>query len=476
MAAMTNWFFDTFPTDSAVITTAPTSRDVRDLLWATIRQQRKRAGLGGMVGNTAPEMRTSDDHFAKGFTAAVGESFQGRHYKHMMFGFDEAIGVAPVFWNTTNTMFQPGGLHIWLAILNPTDTTSQAYQEEQAVGLDGRPKWHTVSLSSLGHPNLAAELAGLEPPIPAAVTLAQFEDWVADWCEPVGGEPDKEQGDFEWRPGSGKYYRPSGLFESRALGRWPRQGISSVWSDSAWAMATKGIDWKPTHAELPVVGCDLAFEGDDWTCLHTRWGPVSWSHERYNGWLEEQTAGRLKQICAEMAAAYNKTLPSGRVPINPQQITVFYDASGRGGALANFAGGFNFVPVHAQGNARCADFFNRRSELWFASARLARKGEVDFTRLDGQVQARLRQELLAVRAQVVSSGQLRVEDKRITKQRLKRSPDEADAVNLAYLRSSDWAPPISIEVPKTPLTPEGRREANDGPGERKSKRFLGRGR
>jgi hypothetical protein len=35
-AALTSWFYDCFP-NSAVITTAPTARDVRDLLWTEVR-------------------------------------------------------------------------------------------------------------------------------------------------------------------------------------------------------------------------------------------------------------------------------------------------------------------------------------------------------------------------------------------------------------------------------------------------------
>jgi hypothetical protein len=104
-AALVSWFFDTRPTDSCVITTAPTSRDVRDLLWREVRLQRARAGLGGFVGESNPELGDRVQHVAKGFTARKGESFQGRHFRHMMFVFDEAVGIDPQFWQTARTMF-----------------------------------------------------------------------------------------------------------------------------------------------------------------------------------------------------------------------------------------------------------------------------------------------------------------------------------------------------------------------------------
>jgi hypothetical protein len=86
-----NWFYDSFPT-SIGISTAPTKRDVCDLLWKEIRLQRTRAGLPShFLGPSAPEMRSSWDHYCKGYTANKGESFQGRHDAKMLFVMDEAL-------------------------------------------------------------------------------------------------------------------------------------------------------------------------------------------------------------------------------------------------------------------------------------------------------------------------------------------------------------------------------------------------
>jgi hypothetical protein len=476
-SALTSWFFDSYNQDSCVVTTAPTSRDVKDLLWAEIRKQRNAVGIGGsFVGKTAPEMRTGDDHYAKGFTAAKGESFQGRHPRYMMFVFDEAVGVEPIFWQTTKSMFRGGtGEHFWLAICNPTDTTSQAYQEEQSIQLDGTPAWKTVSMSAVEHPNIRAQLIGEQPPFPSAVTLHQLNDWVAEWCEPVAGDPDPSQDDFEWPPKSKRWYRPGPMFESRAMGRWPKQGTHSVWSDAAWASATKGIDWSPSTQELPIIGADLASFGDDETAFHVRWGNASMHHERHGGWDEGQTAGRLKQLCQYWAGEYNKLLQPNREPLDPKKIPVVYDASGRGGALGNpeYKADYNFIGVHAQGAARSSDYYNRRTELWFFSAKRAKRGELDLTRLDGPQQSRLRQELLAVRHRVAADGRAQVEDKPITKQRIKRSPDNADAMNLAYWHQPAWEPPSHMPGVKTPLTPDARRDVTPSRGPSLAQRMFG---
>jgi hypothetical protein len=193
MAVLTCYWFDCFQESSAAITTAPTSRDVKDLLWTEIRILRKAAGLGGFRGHAVPELYDSPDHFAKGFTAEYGESFQGRHRRYMLFIFDEAIGVPGVFWTTTKSMFQPDGLHAWVVIGNPTDTSSQMYAEEQSG------EWNVIEMSAFDHPNIIAELNGEKPIYPSAVTLAQLEGWLRDWGTQISPQ-DAVPSDLRWPP------------------------------------------------------------------------------------------------------------------------------------------------------------------------------------------------------------------------------------------------------------------------------------
>lgn len=451
-AAMTSFWFDCYPEDSCVITTAPTAREVRDLLWAEVRRQRRAVGrVAYFSGARAPELFESESHFAKGFTASTGESFQGRHLRHMLFIFDEAVGVDPIFWETTKSMFQSDGRHAWLAICNPTDIASQAYQEEMSTDLDGNPAWHIVTMSAMDHPNVTEELQGRPPIYPSAVTLAQVNTWVADWCEPIFfAEYDDEQGDFEWPPGSGRWYRPGPLFESRAAGRWPRQGTYGVWSEIAWRKATAPplTPWLPLPYVLPVIGCDLASHGDDDTEMHVRWGWCSIHHERHNGWLEDRTAGRLKQLCEEYAEAVNRVRDPNVLKLTPQEIPVNYDADGRGGSLASHRGDFNFIGIHASGVAiESSKYPNRRSELWFNAVRMARAGLLNLSRLERSTLERLQRQALSPTWRVNASGQCEVEPKRETKKRLKHSPDGMDAVNLAYYTSPPFEAPTSLPAP-----------------------------
>jgi hypothetical protein len=219
-AVLVNWWYDHFD-PGVVITTAPTERDVVDLLWTEVRLQRQRAKVPlrtDFIGPRAPEMRSGDEHWAKGYTARKGESFQGRHRKHMLFVFDECEGVDPAYWDTTNTMFTPALGNAWLCIGNPTTTTSKAALESQRLDTAGNPAWRKFTFSALDHPNIRDQREGRPPSYPGAVTTAQLQGWIDDWCEPIAAAEALET-DFEFPAGSGKWWRPGPIAEPRILGR-----------------------------------------------------------------------------------------------------------------------------------------------------------------------------------------------------------------------------------------------------------------
>jgi hypothetical protein len=409
---LVNWWFDSF-NPSITLTTAPTDRQVQDLLWKEVRGQRR--GRGGFPGPRVSRLESAPDHFAHGFTAKDGDAFQGHHSEHILIIFDEAIGVAPVFWEAAESMFAGEG-HGWLAIFNPTDTSSQAYMEE----LTGN--WHVVSLSALEHPNIAAELAGLSPPYPPAARLGWLEGLLEKWCTPLENDTPKRS-DIEWPPDSGKYLRPGPLAEARLLGRWPSQATNSVWSDAAWQDAEQTIIAEPQN-EPPEIGCDVARFGDDFTSIHVRRGPVSLHHESHNGWSTTQTAGRLKQLADQFAR------PLGMFSTD---LVIKVDDDGVGGGVVDQADGYNFVGLSAGSEpVEKEDYPNRRSELWFATVARADEGRLSVQRLDRESKMELRRQAMSPTWKLDNQGRRVVEPKADTKKRLKRSPDDMDAMNLAY--------------------------------------------
>lgn len=426
------WYFTRSP--SVCITTAPTERDVIDLLWTEIRLLVQRGELPDhFIGPAAPEMGDGKEHYAKGYTARKGESFQGRHRPCMLFLFDEGEGIDAVYFTSTKTMFQPDGTHAWLVILNPTTNDSPAAMLEQQMGPDGQPAWHIVTLSALDHPNIAAELRGEKPPVPSAVSLAQVKEWIGDWCDPVPDGMQDPAIDFEFPPASGKWYRPNSIAEPRLLGRRPREGSEGCWSDALWEYAKQR---EPACVlAMPQIGCDVARYGGDFTSTHVRVGRTSTHHESVNGWGIDRTVGRLKELAGEWAAWYNENQERGMAPISAKQIPIIVDDDGVGGGVTDMlrADGYNAIAVNAATNAHRQDLYRRRrDELWFGAAAKARSGLMSLVLLSRDVQARLRQQLLTVKWKSAPDGRRVIEPKDVTKKNIGRSPDDADAFNLAY--------------------------------------------
>jgi hypothetical protein len=408
---LVNWWYDSFD-PGLVLTTAPTDRQVRDLLWKEVRVQR--GARPGFPGPKVPRLESSPDHFAYGFTAKDGDSFQGNHSRHTLLLFDEAVGIDSVFWETAESMFSGQG-HAWLCIFNPTDTSSQAYAEELSGG------WHVISMSVLEHPNILAELAGLPPPFPAAIRLARVQTMLDKWCQPVNGKPLAT--DIEWPPASGQYLRPGPIAEARLLGRWPSQATNNVWSDGAFQAAEASTLAEPT--DVPVqIGCDVARFGDDFTSIHIRRGPVSLYHETANGWSTSSTAGRLKQLADQWGQHCGIAGP---------QVLVNVDDDGVGGGVVDQADGYRFSGCSGAHKAIEAERYpNRRSEMWFATADRAMSNELSLARLDADTRRELRRQALAPTWEPDNRGRRVVEVKDKTKKRIKRSPDDMDALNLAY--------------------------------------------
>lgn len=408
-AAIVNWFFDCF-SEGMGVTTAPTAAQVEDVLWKEVRRQRR--GRTECLLPKAPRLQSSESHFIAGYTARDANAFQGRHESRMLVIFDEAVGVDAQFWEATEGMLV-GDEWYWLAIFNPTDTSSQAYIEE----LGGT--WDVMSVSALDHPNVLRQLEGLPALVPGAVTLGWVEDKIDKWCDPVEAGMQKYT-DFEFPPGSGKWYRPGPEFEGRALGRWPSQGTNSVWSEAAW---NKAVEQKePQDAQLEI-GCDVARFGDDFTVMAARRGRTAVHHERHNGWSTVQTAGRLKELARELAVEGE----------DPRKVPIKIDDTGVGGGVTDQADGWEFVPINGGTKALDEDLYpNARSEMWFAHAERAKEGTVDFSRLPKSSVKEMRPQFMAPTYKMDSKGRRVVEPKDETKKRLKKSPDDADAWNLAF--------------------------------------------
>lgn len=83
--------------------------------------------------------------------------------------------------------------------------------------------------------------------------------------------------------------------------------------------------------------------------------------------------------------------------------------------------------------------------MWFDGADLALAGKMDLSRLPKDVLARLKLQLMTPAYWLMPNGTRQVESKEEIKDRLKRSPDDADGLLVCYSEMGTWAPSIILK-------------------------------
>lgn len=438
-AILVNYWYDSF-NPCAIMTTAPSYQQIVEALWAQIRLFRQRALIElpmDFVGPKAPEMWSSEDHYAIGRVAEKGEAFKGKHLPYMLFVFDEDDGLPSMYFEAVRTMFKPDEGHAWFTIGNPISTSSAAYLETTKVKPDGSPVWNLMSMSALEHPNIKAELDGGKPLVQSAVTVAMVDQWVDTLCEVIDKD-DAQPTDFVWRD---VWRRPNAEAETVILGRRPSRGTSGVWSEALWASLERS-DLEFNFELYPEIGCDVArVLGGDTCDIHGHWGGISLVHESVSGRSFPATAQRLREVADLLADYANKVtgaIPgSGKKQYYGKRIPIKIDDSGIGMVLKDIAEGYNFIGINAAWPAKLdLKYPNTRSELWFETAEKARLGGLSLRYLEHECKEKLKHQAMTALWSMDARGRRCVERKEMTKKRLGRSPDGMDAFNLAHYRIS----------------------------------------
>lgn len=151
------WFLSTHPR-AKIVTTAPTARQVKLLLWSEIRAGHAKAKypLGGEMG--VQEWKIAPDWWAVGFTtqkeASTGEGqqnsgFQGIHAEWVLVIFDEATGIPADVWKQLEGLMTSANVK-FVAIGNPTTRACEFYR------CFSDSSYKKIHLSCFDSPNLRA--------------------------------------------------------------------------------------------------------------------------------------------------------------------------------------------------------------------------------------------------------------------------------------------------------------------------------
>ena len=142
------WFLHTHR-PAIVLSTAPTFRQVRHILWRQIHVLHRQAPdvLKGKLLDTRWEL--AEDRYAMGLSADSADQFQGFHSRHMLIVVDEAEGVSDAIYEAIDSVMTSDGSRL-LLIGNPTTVTGvfrRAFHEERSI-------YHCITISALESPNV----------------------------------------------------------------------------------------------------------------------------------------------------------------------------------------------------------------------------------------------------------------------------------------------------------------------------------
>lgn len=388
------WWLDTHPIDDVfVVTTAPSTNQVKAILWRYIRVAHRKAGLPGYIteGDT-PEWKWDGTLVAYGRKPQdlrnqeeAATAFQGIHAKYVLVLLDEAGGVPKWLWTAIDTLLTSPTNRV-LAIGNPDDPSSEF--ERVCRPSSG---WNVITISAFDTPAFTGE------PCPQDVLDRLVSP---EWVEEVGRS---------WGVGSP-------LYTSKVLAEFPEVSEETLIYPS-WVRRAQEQDLSGFALGEPgVFGLDVARQGSNETaCYRNRAGMIrmEWVANKQDTMV---TSGR-------MAQALNETF--GYAPAH-------IDTVGIGGGVFDRLReqGFPVVPFVASEKPSTAQaqkrFVNRRAEQWWTFRQGLEEGLYDLPP-DGE-DDKLISQLLAIKYTIRSDGRILIESKEDMERRGMPSPDRADAV------------------------------------------------
>jgi hypothetical protein len=416
---LVNWWYDCFD-PGVCLTTAPKLKQVQDILWKEVRRQRAKSNheRGGFPGPKSARLESSEDHFAYGFTATSGDSFQGQHEAAVLIIFDEAEGVEPIFWEAAETML--GGAHYgFLGIYNPTSQSGPTVEAERSG------QYHTFTMSALDHPNIRHDRLRLpgRPPVPNAIRLHRLREMMEKWSQRCDkNEPGAIELDGEW-------WNPGPIAEARLLGRRPSAGFRSVWPTWVFEKAI-GLFIPFRETDFLQVGFDVGEMGDDPSSFCVRHGSNIVHLEEFHGPKDYTSGMRAADRAFDLTQLWATKLGK-----RPESVPIVVDCcGGYGNEPLNRLRQRGYMAIPFMGSWKANDeeqFPNMRSEVWVYFSRVAASGQLSLAHLSIREQEMLRVELTATEYEINLRGQMQCERKSETKKRIGRSPDNADAMLMA---------------------------------------------
>ena len=478
------WWLETRP-EAKALTVGPTQRQVDEIVWQEMREAYAAATdvLSGRMFKSA--YRIDEQRFALGFSTNNPLNIQGFHSEELLVVVTEAHAMPQLHMDAIKRL-QPDRL---LLVGNALSRDGEFYASHHTK----RNLYHRIAISAFDTPNFTGEDGGkrgmitpeyveeyaldygIDHPLYAASVLAQFPDSLEDsligreavesamargegevaatgsvvpaeaGTSPVGGRSvvmlspsamlrtGSAETSFEERASTGSPApeRSLGLAPLRSEARGTEGcEVPASAGTTEERGAHEGHPYTEQGDEVPAsagttgtyvdlnepvyIGVDVARFGFDKSALCVRQGERVLLMRSYERMDTMRLVFEVQRAVREWRAE-----------------AVFVDEGGVGGGVVDRLRELDapVYGVHFGGSAqRPTRFFNRRSEIFWELRRLLHDALITLPRDE-----ELAGQLLGLRYDVSSSGQIRLEGKPQMRKRGMPSPDKADALALAFL-------------------------------------------
>lgn len=397
------WHLDVHPIGTAfAVTTAPSDKQVKAILWREIASLHSRLQLRGRItleaqwymGSEGKEL-VAYGRKPAGYKNAdqAMQAFQGIHAKHVLVIMDEAAGIPEWLYDSADALATNEFARV-LAIGNPDDPTS--HFEKICRPGEG---WNVIHIGAKHTPAFTGES------VPRRLLhLLLSKTWVRERIKRWG--------------------KRSPRFISKVLGKFPLVGTDTLippWLvRKAW-----DIDLSGNAIDAPgQYGVDVARAGDDETCIYCNRG----------GWVRLRFATRDMIRTTETTGAVIAVLREDNVHIN--DLPVIVDEPGVGGGVIDGGMEQDLRVIPFNGGTRSSyplKFINRNAEAWWNFKLLMEGGLVDLDPEDEDLASQLQSR----KWWRDSAGRIHLETKEQMAKRGLPSPDRADAVIMSFVRAPE---------------------------------------
>jgi len=390
------------PGEAFVVTSAPTDKQVKAILWREMGRAHRKGNLQGRI-NLDAEWFIGPELVAYGRKPQdltdpneAMQAFQGIHARYVLVVLDEAGGVPAWLWTAAESLVTNEHSRI-LAIGNPDDPSSH-FEEVCRPGSG----WNVLPISAFDMPWATGE------EVPEALNdLLTGQIWVEERAKRWGVE--------------------SPFYISKVLGQFPEIGDDTLITPAIVRMAQEyeSVD----SLVLGTMGADIARLGSDRTVVyHNRGGMVRKVYEKHKQ-NTTPTTGALFRLSKKF---WN------RVCINIDSIGLGAGVYDRLVELGCYmypfgAGDRPYEPER---------FLNKRSEGWWKLREAFEEGIVDLDPTDEDLAG----QLCNIKFWYTSSGKVQIESKDELKKRGLPSPDHADACMMSFYRGPEMFEPEDGEL------------------------------